>query len=318
VLLGFGLAVAAARELSAQTTAKAPVIGLLDGGERLEWWAAFRQQLRELGYVEGRNVAFEARYARGKFETLPALAEDLVRLKVALIVTSGRVATQAAMRATSVIPIVTATGDDPVEAGLVTSLGRPGGNVTGVTSLGAGLVGKRFELLLEILPKLSRLAVLWDGKNPTAAAALRELEAAAGRAKVALQRADVKSGDELAHAFSAMTREHAGAVFVIADPMLYAERRRIGDLALKHRLPSMHGVPDYVEAGGLVSYGPSYANLFRRAAAYVDKILKGARPGDLPIEQPTEIALILNLKTARALGVTIPPSILLRAERVIE
>jgi putative ABC transport system substrate-binding protein len=222
------------------------------------------------------------------------------------------------MRATTTIPIVTATGDDPADAGLVASLGRPGGNVTGVTSLGAGLTGKRFELLTEVVPKLSRLAVLWNGNNPTMSAALRELEVAAETAKVALQRTPVKNPDDLADAFSAMTQERARAVFVIADPMLYSERRRIGDLALKHRLPSISGVADYVEAGGLISYGPSYSGLFRRAAVYVDKILRGAKPGDLPIEQPTQISLVINLKTAKALGVTIPRPILLRAERVIE
>ena len=284
----------------------------------MEWWAAFRERLRDLGYVEGRNVAFEPRYARGNFDRLPGLAEDLVRLKVTAIVTSGRVATQAAMRATSAIPIVTATGDDPVNAGLVASLGRPGGNVTGVTSLGTGLIGKRFEVLAEVIPKLSRLAVLWDMNNPTAPPALRELEAVAQPAKVNLQRMGVKSGEEIADAFAAMTRERAQAVFVISDPMLYSERRRLAELALKHRLPSIYSAPDYVEAGGLFSYGPSYSDLFRRAAVYVDKILKGATPGELPIEQPTHVALVVNLQTAKALGVRIPPPILLRAERVIE
>src|SRR2546425_3726212 len=249
-LLGLGVVLFGADTSSAQPAAKAPVIGLLDGGERLEWWAAFRGRLRALGYAEGRDVAFEPRYARGNFDRLPGLAEDLVRLKVTAIVTSGRVATQAAMRATSAIPIVTATGDDPVNAGLVASLGRPGGNVTGVTSLGTGLIGKRFEVLAEVIPNLSRLAVLWDMNNPTAQPALRELEAVAQPAKVNVQRMGVKSGEEIADAFAAMTRERAQAVFVISDPMLYSERRRLAELALKHRLPSIHSAPDYVEAGG--------------------------------------------------------------------
>ncbi len=313
-----GVVLSAAGEPGAQPAPKTPVIGLLDAGARLEWWAAFQQQLRDLGYVENKNVAFEARFAAGKFEQLPALAQELVRSKVVIIVTSGRVATQAAMKATTTIPIVTATGDDPAVAGLVPSLGRPGGNVTGVTSMGVGLIGKRFELLTEVTPKLSRLGVLFNSSNPTAANVWPELEALARPARVGIQRVGVKRGEEIADAFAALTRERAQAVFVIADPMLYAERRRIADLALKHRLPSMSGVSDYVEAGGLISYGPSYANLFRRAAVYVDKILKGARPGDLPIEQPTEISLVVNLKTAKALGVTIPRPILLRAERVIE
>jgi putative ABC transport system substrate-binding protein len=278
----------------------------------------FKQQMRELGYVEGTSVLFEGRFARGAYDRLPALAQDLVRLKVAAIVTSGGVAAHAASQATSTIPIVMGTGGDPAEAGLVASLARPGGNLTGVTSLGSGLTRKRFELLTELIPKLPRLAVLWNAANPTEPVALRELEAATAQAKVALQHASVKSGEGLAQAFASMSKERAGAVLVIADPMLYAERRRIGELALKHRLPSMSGVVDYVEAGGLVSYGPSYANLFRRAALYVDKILKGAKPGDLPIEQPIQLALVVNLKTAKALGLTIPQPILLRAERVIE
>jgi putative ABC transport system substrate-binding protein len=278
--------------------------------------------MRELGYNEGKNVAFEPRYAGGKFERLPALAEELVRLKVAAIVTSGGVTLRAAMKVTTTVPIVIATGDDPAAAGLVPSLARPGGNVTGVTSLGVGLTAKRFELLREVVPNLSRLAVLRNVNNPTidlaTFSAMRELITATDTAKVTLLRTGVSGGKDLPAAFAAMTRERAQAVFVIADPMLYAERRRVGDLALKHGLPSISGVVDYVEAGGLVSYGPSYANLFRRTAVYVDKILKGAKPGDLPIEQPTHVSLVVNLKTAKALGVTIPRPILLRAERVIE
>jgi putative ABC transport system substrate-binding protein len=313
-----GLGLPAARESSAQPTTKTPVIGLLDAGERLEWWAAFRQQLRDLGYVEGQNVAFEARFARGTFERLPTLAEELVRRKVAVIVTSGSVATQTALRATTTIPIVTATGDDPVSLGVAESLARPGGNVTGVTSLSGELTRKRFELLREVFPKIDRLAVLWHRDNPGSANAMRDLEAAARSSKVALRVQAVKSADELTGAFSAMTQEHARAVFVIADPLFFSERRRISDLAIKHKLPSIYGVSDYVEAGGLLSYGASYSELFRRAAVYVDKILKGAKPGDLPIEQPTKLELVINLKTARALGVAIPRLVLLRADQVIE
>jgi len=318
VMFGLGLELSAARESSAQPSAKTPVIGLFDAGERVEWWAAFRQQLRELGYVEGENVAFEVRFASGKFEQLPALAQELVRLKVAVIVTSGRVATQAAMRATTTIPIVTATGDDPVSLGRVASLARPGGNVTGVTSMGAELTRKRFDLLREILPKISRLAVLWHRDNPASAVFVRDLEAAARSSKVGLQVLGVKSADEFIQAFSAMTQERAQAVFVVDGPLFSSERRRISDLALKHQLPTFHGVSEYVEAGGLFSYGPSYSDLHRRAAVYVDKILKGAKPGDLPIERPTKFELIINLKTARALGVTIPHPSLLQADRVIE
>jgi ABC-type uncharacterized transport system substrate-binding protein len=312
-IVSLGLGLSAARESSAQLTGKAAALGLLDAGERLDWWAVFRQELRDLGYVEAQNVAFQRRFAGGKFERLPALAEELVRLKVAVIVTSGTVAAQAAKQATSTIPIVMATGSGTEET---MRLARPGANVTGVTSLSTGLTGKRFELIQEVVPKISRLAVLWHRGG--SALALRELEAAARSAKVALQVLGVTTADEFAGAFFAMTKERARAVFVIADPMFFSERQRISDLAIKHRLPSIHGPSEYVEAGGLLSYGPSYPDLFRRAAVYVDKILKGAKPGDLPIEQPTKFELVVNLKTARTLGVTIPRSILLRAARVIE
>jgi putative ABC transport system substrate-binding protein len=317
-ILGLSLGLASARDASAQRTAKAPVIGLLDAGERLEWWAAFRQQLRELGYVEGQNVAFEARFGRGKPEQLPALAQELVRLNVAVIVTGGTAAALDAKRATGNIPIVMATGADHVSLGLVASLARPGRNVTGMSSIHSELTGKRLELLREILPKMTRLAVLWHADNIGSAPAVRDLEAAARSSKVALQNLGVSTAKELAGAFSAATREHAEAVFVVGNPLFFAERLRIAELALKHRLPSMHGPSEFVEAGGLLSYAPSYPDLFRRAALYVDKILKGAKPGDLPIEQPTKFELVINLKTAKALGVAIPQAVLLRADRLIE
>ena len=319
-ILGLGMGLPATPELGAQPAARAPVIGLLDAGDRREWWAAFRQQLRELGYVEGRNLAFEVRFASGKFEQLPSMAQELVRLKTSVIVTSGTVAAQAAKRATSTIPIVMATAADPSIQGLdlVTSLARPGGNVTGMTSLTSALVGKRFEILREVLPKMSRLAVLSHRDNASSALSIGELEAAARSSKVALQVLGVKSADELNRAFSAMTQEHARAVFVVHGPLFFSERQRISDLALKHRLPSIHGASEYVEAGGLLSYAPSYPDLFRHAAIYVDKILKGAKPGDLPIEQPTKFDLVINLKTAKALSLTIPYSFLVRADRVIQ
>jgi len=299
-ILGLGAGLASVRHATAQRAAKVPVIGLFDtGGDRPGRWAEFRQQLRELGYVEGRNVAFEARYAGGKVEELPALAQELVRLRVAVIVTATSSAAQSAKRATSTIPIVMASGADPVGLGLVASLARPRGNVTGVTSIMVELTRKRFELLREVLPNISRLAVLWNRVIPSGALAVRELEAASRSSKVALQNLGVKSEDEITGTFAAMTKEHAGAVFVIANALFFSERRRISDLALKHRLPS-------------------YPDLFRRAAVYVDKILKGAKPGDLPIEQPTTFELVINMKTAQTLGVTIPQTILFRAERVIE
>ena len=317
-MLGLGVGFASARHAIAQLAAKSPVIGLLDAGERLEWWAAFREQLRKLGYVEGRNVAFESRFARGKAEQLPSAAQDLVRLKVNVIVTSGSIAADAAKKASSTIPIVTATGIGQVESGLIVSLARPGGNVTGVTSFATGLTGKRFEILREVLPRMSRLAVLWHADNSGSAILVRELEASARSSKVALQIVGVKSAEEFAGAFSTMTKGRAEAVFVVAGPYFFSERQRLSELALKHRLPTMHGPSEFVDAGGLLSYAPSYSGLFRHAADYVDKILKGAKPGDLPVEQPTTFELVINMKTARTLGVKIPPAVLFRAERVIE
>jgi putative ABC transport system substrate-binding protein len=317
-ILGLGVGLASARNASAQSSGKVPVIGLLDAGERLEWWAAFRQQLRELGYVEDQNIRFEARFASARPERLTAFAQELVRLNVAVIVTGGTVAALDARRATGKIPIVMATGADHVSLGLAVSLARPGRNVTGMSSVSSELTGKRLELLREVLPKMSRLAVLWHSDNIGSAPAVRDLEAAARLSRVALQNLGVSTANELAGAFSAAARERAEAVFVAAGPFTFTERQRIAELALKHRLPSMHGPSEYVEAGGLLSYAPSYPELFRHAAVYVDKILKGTKPGDLPIEQPTKFELVINLKTAKALGLSIPKAVLLRADRVIE
>jgi ABC-type uncharacterized transport system substrate-binding protein len=318
VLLALGLGWSATRESRAQASAKIPAIGLLDAGQRLEWWAVFRQQMHDLGYVEGRTVAFEERFASGKFERLPALARELVNLKVAVIVTSGTVTAQDAQRATRTIPIVMATGDDPVQGGLVKSLARPGGNVTGVTSLNAQVMGKRFEQFHEAFPMITRLAVLWDRNNGASVPQVREIETVARAAKVAVQSLGVKGAGEFAQAFVAMTNDRAGGVLVVSGPSFFSERQRLAELALKHRLPSMYAQAEYVEAGGLLSYGPSYTGLFRQAAHYVDKILKGAVPGDLPIEQPTTFELVINLKTARALGITLPSQTLLRADRSIQ
>ena len=305
-------------QAGAQAGARAPVIGLLDAGRRLEWWDALRQQLRQLGYVEGRTVAFEERFADGDFDRLHPLAADLLRRKVAVIVTSGTVTARFAQEATRTIPIVMATGDDPVQGGLVTSLARPGGNVTGVTSLSAQVVRKRLDQLREALPRIRRLAVLWHRGNEASAAQLREVESAARQSKLTIQAIGVKDPGGLANAFAAMTRERAGAVYVISGPSFFAERQRIAELALKHRVPSMYTQAEFVEAGGLLSYGPSYAGLFQHAALYVDKILKGAAPGELPIEQPTTFELVVNLRTARALGITLPAQTLSRADRSIE
>jgi putative ABC transport system substrate-binding protein len=302
----------------AQQQGKAPAIGLLDAGGRSELWAAFRQRLRDLGYIEGRNISFESRSAKDAFDLLPAMAHDLVHLNVAVIVTSGTVAAQAARRATARIPIVMATGTDQVSLGLAASLRRPGGNVTGLATLTSDLTTKRFELLREIVPKIARLAVLWHTENTPSMASVRDLEHATSKSKIAFQSLGVSNAEELADAFAAMTRERADAMVVAQSPLMFDQRVKISELALKHRIPGVFGASEFVDAGGLASFAPNYADLFRHAAIYVDKILKGANPGDLPIEQPTKFELIINRKTATALGIKIPQSILLRAERVIE
>jgi len=316
-IAGLSLGLSAALPSRAQSSTR-PVIGLLDGGERLAWWAAFRQQMKELGYVEGKNIVFEPRYAKGKFAQLPALAQELIRLNAFVIVTTSTAAAQAASQATDRIPIVMATGTDHVSLGLVSSLARPGANVTGLSTISDELTGKRVELLREILPRMARLAVVWQSDNIGSAASIRDLQSVTRTLKIALQNVGVRKAEDLSEAFLTAARERAEAVFVVISPLLYGERQRIADLALKHRFPTMNTASEFVDAGGLLSYGASYPDLFRRAAVYVDKILKGAKPGDLPIEQPTKFETVVNLKTARALGVVIPQAILLRADRVID
>ena len=316
-IAAFTLALLPVPRLSAQARAEKTVIGLLDAGQRREWWEAFRQQLRELGYVEGR-LGFEPRYAKGRLEALPPLAKELVQLNVAVIVTAGAAAAVAAQHASRKIPIVMATGTDQVSLGLAASLARPGGNVTGVASLTSELMVKRFELLREVVPKSARLGVLWHSDNAPSMASVRDLEGAAARSRVAFQSFGIRSTEELADAFAAMTRARIEALVVVASPLIYEGRTKIVELALKQKLPAIYGAAEYVQAGGLLSYAPSYPELFRHAATYVDKILKGANPGDLPIEQPTNIELQVNLKTARALDLTIPQSLLLRADKVIQ
>ena len=303
--------------LMARAQPKTAVIGLLDAGERVEWWAAYREQLRRLGYVEGRNISLEPRYAAGKQEQLPKLADELVRRKVDLIVTSGTAAASAAKHATDTIPIVMATGTDQVSLGLVRSLSHPGENVTGLSSLSSGLTAKRFALLREMMPGLSRISVIWHRENVSSGPGVRDLLAAAESAKVAVQNLPLKDADGLPDAFDQATRERTQAMIAIQGPLIYRERKKIAELALKHKIPTMHGAAEYVDAGGLASYAPSYPDLFRRAALYTDRILKGAKPGDLPVEQPTTFELVINQKTAAALGLKIPSAVLLRADRVV-
>jgi putative ABC transport system substrate-binding protein len=304
----------------AQQPKKVPRIGVLNAAlpaavsARIE---AFRQALRELGYVEGVNIAIEYRSADGKLDRLPALATELVNVKVNIIVTGGPAPTRAAKEATVTIPIVMAQGSDPVGNGFVASLARPGGNITGLSSFAAELSGKRLELLKEIIPKLSRVAVLGTSTNPSHAQALKETELAAGAFRVKLQYLDVLDQKDIEIAFRAAAKGRADAVLALTSSVLNSQRTQVTDLAVKSRLPVVYGQREYVEAGGLVSYGTNDNDLYRRAATYVDKILKGTKPADLPVEQPIKFELIINLKAAKQIGLTIPPNVLVRADKVI-
>jgi ABC-type uncharacterized transport system substrate-binding protein len=281
-------------------------------------WEAFFQGLRELGYVEGRNILIEGRFYGDQTERLPALAAELVRLNVDVIVTQSPPAPEATQRATSTIPIVFAVHQDPVGSGLVASLARPGRNVTGLSTLAPELVGKRLQLLKEAVPGISRVAVLSNPAIPSQALELREAEIAARSLKVQLQVLQARAPSDFASASSAMTKDRAGGLIALGGALFFAHRTRIVELAAQSRLPAIYNSKEFAEAGGLMAYGPNLRENFRRAATYVDKILKGAKPGDLPVEQPTKFEFIVNLKTAKALGLTIPPSLLLRADRVIE
>jgi putative tryptophan/tyrosine transport system substrate-binding protein len=306
----------------AQPSGKAWRVGLLDfaapDAARTAWWKAFRERLRELGYVEGQNVVFEPRWGNGLVGRLPSLAIELVKVKVDIVVTAGSETALAAKQATRSIPIVTATGADPVELGLVESLARPGGNITGVTSIQSELAGKRLEILKQLVPRASRVAVLWDLGNHGSALSLRDAESGAKSLGIVVQGVGVRSPKDFDAAFSAIKQARAGAVLLVASPAFMGDRQRLAGLAVANRLPMIVGAKEYAEAGGLMSYGTDYPDLFRRAAAYVDKILKGAKPGDLPMEQPTKFEFVINLKTAKALGLTIPPSLLGRADEVIQ
>jgi putative ABC transport system substrate-binding protein len=303
----------------AQSVGKVFRIGVLTAGIEGGSTNVFQQSLSELGYVEGRNLAIEWREAGGKPERFADLAAELVRLKVDAIVAMAPAATFAAKRATAVIPIVMVNTPDPVQLGLVVSLARPGGNITGATTLSADMSVKQLEVLKEVVPRADRIAVLWNPTNPWHPLAVKGIEAATRSLAVQLQAVPAQTPEELGSTFTAMTRARARAVLVLADPMFVFHRSRIADLAVKHHLPSMHGGSrEVIDAGGLMFYWAHQADLYRRVASYVDRILKGAKPGDLAIEQPTRFELIINLKTAKTLELTIPQSILLRADHVIE
>ena len=301
----------------AQQPAKAPRIGFLSSNPSFARFPGFRQGLRELGYVEGKNIIIEYPKAEGNFTGAPARAAELVRLKVDVIVTAGATNTRAAKEATTTIPIVFLQDPDPVGNGFVTSLARPGGNITGLSSLVADLSGKRLELLKEVLPKLSRLAVLGNSANAGNATQLKETERAAEAFRMQLQYLDIRSPKDIETAFREASKGRADAVFVLRGPVLNSQRTLLAQLAVKSRLPAIYPQSDFVEDGGLMSYGTNFADLDRRAATYVDKILKGRTPADLPVEQPMKFDFVVNLKAAKQIGLTVPPNVLVRADKVI-
>jgi putative tryptophan/tyrosine transport system substrate-binding protein len=323
IIVAFTLAILVTPPTSeAQPPPKIPRIGMLWFGSPVvgasPYLEAFRKGLRELGYMEGQNIIIESRHAAMRPALLPDSATNLVLSKVDVIVAAGDPAIHAARHATSTIPIVMVAGADPVGSGLVTSLARPGGNLTGLSAMSPELSGKRLQLLTEAIPRVSRVAVLWNPADPAKALDLRELQATGQALSIQLQLLEVRGPEDFETAFAAMTRERAEALITLGDPVTVSHRIRIVDLVAKSRVPAMYDLQEFVEAGGLMAYGPSLTDLFRRAAAYVDKILKGAKPDTLPVEQPMKFELIVNLRTAKDLGVTLPQSVLFLADRVIQ
>ncbi len=314
-------ALAAPFRICAQPVKKSVVVGILATEDQLSAQtvvAAFKQGLKELGYVEGENLTLQWRFADGKFELVPGFATELVNLKVDVIVSAGTVTTIALQKATSTIPIVMANTLDPVGSGLVKTLARPGGNITGLSSLGGDIGGKHLEMLLSVAPKFSRVAVLLNPGNQSHPLVLKSIQSAALKTSTTILPLEARTAPEIENAFSAMTQGKAGAVIVARDGFYINRTRQITELALKNRLPSISERENYAEAGGLMSYGVNQAEQFRRAATYVDKIFKGAKPADLPVEQPTKFDLVINRKTAKALGLTIPQALLVSADKVIE
>jgi putative ABC transport system substrate-binding protein len=318
-LLG-GAAAAWPLSARAQQARKTHTIGLLSPATSVFTpnSAVLVNTLRELGWIEGQNIAIERRYAENRLERLPELAAELVHLNVEVIVAIGTLGPLAAKRATSTIPIVMTAAGDPLASGLVASLARPGGNVTGSSLMVPDIAGKRLELLKELLPRLTRVAVLWNAANPYPALVFKEAQAAGRTLAIEVQSLDVRGPDDFDGAFEKARRHRPDALLDVEDPLTNSLHKRIIGFAAAEQLPSLHGVGEEVEAGGLISYGASIPDLFRRAAGYVDKILKGAKPPDLPVEQPTKFELVINAKTAKALGLEVPPMLLARADKVIE
>jgi len=305
----------------ARQPAKIPRIGLLSTfspSETVPWHQALRQGLRDLGWVEGENINIEYRYAEGRLDRLPGLASDLVRLKVDLIFTDTTSPALVAKNATRTIPIVVASANDVVESGLAQSLARPGGNITGLDQIAPELGGKRLELLKEIVPKLSSAVVLWNPQNKASTRNWNELQDPARQLGLPLHSLEVRKVDELDKAFEVAATARADALVILPEPVFVANLKRIADFAAKHHLPSIFHLKEFADAGGLMAYGPDRSDLFRRSAAYIDKILKGAKPTDLPIQLPTKFELVINLKTAKAIGLEIPPTLLALADEVIE
>jgi putative tryptophan/tyrosine transport system substrate-binding protein len=316
-----GAAVAWPLAVSAQQVGRRYVVGILSaggGGVQTALNAAFSDGLREWGWVEGKNVVFENRNAEDRLERLPELAADLVRLKVDVIAAAGTLAPLAAKQATATIPIVMTTAGDPLGSGLVASLARPGGNVTGLSLMVPDLGAKRLELLKELLPRLSRVAVLWNAANPYSALVYKETQAGGRTLGIDVQSLDVRGPDDFDGTFEAARRLRPDALITVEDPLTASYRKHIADFAAGQQLPSLHGIREFVAAGGLISYGANLADLSRRAAYYVDKIFKGAKPADLPVQQPTKFEMVINAQTARMLGLELPPTLIARADEVIE
>ncbi|MCC7484430.1 MAG: ABC transporter substrate-binding protein [Burkholderiales bacterium] len=322
--MALGVATLLPRHLAARssdapaTVRRVGLLSLFSAAEAAAWHKAFHQGLRDLGWVEGRNLRVDYRYSEGHDERLPGLAVELVRLKVDLIVASSTPEALAAVRATREIPIVMVVPGDPVATGLVKSLAHPGGNITGLTTMSPQLAGKRLELLKEIVPGLSRVAVLWNPESAVGVEQWKESQLPARQLGIRLQSLELRHRDELDKVLEEAIRTRAGALVAFAGSTVTSNLKRIADFAVRNRLPSIFQYSYYTDAGGLAAYGPDRLDLYRRAAGYVDRIFKGARPGNLPIEQPTKFELVVNLKTAKALGLTIPPVVMLRADRVIE
>jgi ABC-type uncharacterized transport system substrate-binding protein len=305
----------------AQPATKIPRVGYLSYGSveiDKSLLAALQQGLRELGYLEGKNIVIEQRYAAGQSDKLPELVAEFVRVKADVIVVTGDPAAHAAKKATTAIPIVIVTSPDPVGTGLIASLAHPGGNVTGLSDFHGGVVTKRLELLKDVAPLASRIAVLLNPANPSNPIQLKDIQAAAPAFRVTLISLEVKGPDDIAPAFTTIVKERPGALLVLGDRLFATNQTQIIELAVKNRLPTIYSQRLYVEAGGLMSYGANFTDQYRRAAIYVDKILKGAKPADLPVEQPTKFELVINLKTAKQIGLTIPQSVLYRADKVIK